>query len=66
MSKTNLHKEKAKCKHGEYGDEFNDFPFKVKKYYDRHCGSREDHLEKVHKKDKEDKKKFDQIKHEIL
>lgn len=66
MSKTILHKEKARCKHGEYGEEFKDYPLKVKKFYDRHCGSREDHVEKMQKKDKEEKKEFDQIKHEIL
>ena len=65
MSKTNLHKEKAKCKHGEYGDKFEDYPLEVKKYYDRHCGSREDHIEKMQKKEKEEKKNFKHLKDEL-
>lgn len=66
MSKTKLHKEKAKCKHGEYGEEFENYPFEVKKYYDRHCGSREEHVEKQRKKEKEDKRSFEYLKNEIM
>ena len=66
MSKTKLHKEKARCKHGEYGDDFEDYPMEVKHYYDRRCGSREDHIEKQQKKEKEDKKAFGRLKNEII
>lgn len=65
MSKTKLHKEKAKCKHGKYGDEFEDYPFKVKKYYDRRCGSLDGHIEKCEKREKEDKKNFEHLKQEL-
>lgn len=66
MSKTKLHSEKAKSKRGVYGDDFNDYPLKVKKYYDRHCGSKEDKVEKLQKQEKEDKKKFNRIKNELI
>lgn len=66
MSKTNLHKEKARCKHGEYGDDFKDYPVKVKQYYDRHCGSKDDRVEKKRKQEKEDKKEFDRLKNQII
>lgn len=66
MSKTKLHKEKAKCKHGEYGDNFSDYPMEVKQYYDRHCGSREGHIEKIQKIEKEEKKAFGRLKNEII
>ncbi len=62
MSKTKLHSEKAKSKHGVYGE---DYPFKVKKYYDRHCGSIESKVEKIEKQEKESKKEFDRLKKEI-
>lgn len=42
MSDTRLHKERGRAKHGMYGDDFNDFPFKVKKHADRHCGAKDD------------------------
>ena len=57
MSKTYLHKQKGKSKHGIYGDEFEDYPFKVRKYYDRHCGSNEDKLAKMEKIRKTEKNK---------
>ena len=44
MSKTYLHKQKGKSKHGLYGESFENLPFKVKKYYDRHCGLKDDML----------------------
>jgi len=66
MSKTRLHSEKAKSKHGVYGDDFQDYPFKVKKYYDRHCGSNDDKLEKIRKKYKEDKKEFNKLKNNLI
>lgn len=56
MSKTKLHSEKAKSKRGVYGDDFNDYPLKVKKYYDRHCGSNEDKVEKMERKEKKEHK----------
>ena len=46
MSKTYLHKEKGKSKHGVYGESFKDYPMKVRKYYDRHCGLKDDMLSK--------------------
>jgi len=46
MSKTYLHKEKGKSKRGAYGESFKDYPMKVRKYYDRHCGSVDDKLSK--------------------
>ena len=56
MSKTYLHKEKGKSKHGVYGEEFQDYPFKVKKYYDRHCGSNDDKVMKMEKQEKKEHK----------
>lgn len=56
MSKTYLHKEKGKSKHGIYGDNFEQYPFKVRKYYDRHCGSIDGKLSKIEKIKKENKK----------
>lgn len=56
MSKTYLHKEKGKSKHGIYGDNFEQYPFKVRKYYDRHCGSIDSKLSKIEKIKKENKK----------
>lgn len=55
MSKTYLHKEKGKSKSGVYGENFSDYPFKVKKYYDRHCGSNDDKLSKMEMLKKENK-----------
>ena len=51
----------GKSKRGVYGDNFNDYPLKVKKYYDRHCGSKEDKVEKLEKQEKEDKKNFKRV-----
>ena len=56
MSKTYLHKEKGKSKHGVYGEEFQDYPLKVKKYYDRHCGSNDDKVMKMEKQEKKEHK----------
>lgn len=53
MSRSNLHKEKGKSKRGLYGESFENFPFKVKKYYDRHCGSKDDMLSKMEVMEKE-------------
>lgn len=66
MSKSNLHKEKARSKRGEYGDDFNDYPLNVKKYYDRHSGSHDARIERQQKKEKDDKKNFDKLKHELV
>jgi hypothetical protein len=66
MSKTRLHSEKAKSKHGVYGDDFNDYPFKVKKYYDRHCGSNDNKVEKLQKKNKQDKKEFERLRNNLV
>lgn len=55
MSKTYLHKEKGKSKNGVYGENFSDYPFKVKKYYDRHCGSNDDKIAKMETLKKEKK-----------
>lgn len=53
MSKTYLHKQKGKSKHGLYGESFENLPFKVKKYYDRHCGLKDDMLSKREVMEKE-------------
>ena len=66
MSKTKLHSEKGKSKHGIYGDDFSDYPFNVKKYYDRHCGSNDDKIEKIAKKRKEEEKEFKRLKRNLL
>lgn len=66
MSKTRLHSEKAKSKHGVYGDDFNDYPIEVKKYYDRHCGSMEDKLEKRRRKEKQDEREFKRLKNNLI
>lgn len=57
MSRTYLHKEKGKSKHGVYGDNFRDYPENVQKYYDRHCGSNDDKLAKMEKLKKEEKRR---------
>lgn len=66
MSKTKLHSEKGKSKHGIYGDDFEDYPFKVKKYWDRHCGSNDSHVEKMERKEKREKKEFKRLKNELI
>jgi len=66
MSKTYLHSEKAKSKHGIYGEDFEDYPFKVKKFYDRHCGSKDDKIDRLIKKNKEDKREFKQLKNILI
>ena len=56
MSDSYLNKEKGKSKRGLYGEKFNDYPLKVKKYYDRKCGSIDGKLNKMEILEKEDKK----------
>ena len=45
MSDTKLYKEKGKSKRGKYGEDFDDYPFKVKKHIERHCGSKDDMID---------------------
>ena len=66
MSKTYLHSEKAKSKHGIYGEDFENYPFKVKKFYDRHCGSKDDKIDRLIKKNKEDKREFKKLKNILI
>ena len=66
MSKTKLHSEMGKSKRGVYGDNFNDYPLKVKKYYDRHCGNMEDKLEKRRRKEKQDEREFKRLKNNLI
>ena len=66
MSKTRLHLEKAKSKHGVYGDDFEDYPFKVKKYYDRHCGSKDSKIEKMERSKKFEEREFKRLKNELI
>lgn len=58
MSRSKLHSEKCKSKRGIYGEDFNNYPFKVRKYYDRHCGTNEDRIEKIEREDRENLKEF--------
>lgn len=61
MSNSYLHKDKGKSKRGIYGESFNDYPLKVKKYYDRHCGSIDDRVDKLKIIEKRNKKNYDDI-----
>lgn len=53
MSDTKLYKEIGKAKRGEYGEEFNAYPEKVKKFYDRRCGTKDAKVWKKHKLEEE-------------
>lgn len=66
MSKTKLHSEKAKSKHGVYGDDFEDYPFEVKKYYDRHCGSKDSKVEKMERRERREEREFKRLKNELI
>ena len=55
MGKTYLHKEKGRAKRGLYGDNFDKYPMKVQKYYDRHCGTIDDKLSKMEIEEMEEK-----------
>jgi len=65
MSDSRLHKEKGKSKRGEYGEDFNDYPEKVQKYYDRRCGTIDGRKWKNRKLEKERKHEDDLIKQEF-
>ena len=65
MSDSRLHKEKGKSKRGEYGEDFNDYPENVKKYYDRRCGTKDGSKYKKSKLDKERKREDEMIKQEF-
>lgn len=57
MSDSYLHKDKGKSKRGVYGEEFKDFPQKVRQYYDRKCGIIDDKIDKMKAIKKDEKNK---------
>lgn len=53
MSDTKLHKLKGKTRRGIFGD---NIPGEVTRFFDRKCGTIDDRVEKLKKKEKEFKK----------